>query len=489
MADSPEIVKTDTEVIIKFPKHSDLDIKFYNPEIMHSLGFVDATVHLDTQEPTTPDTQNREGWSLTQTQSGGGLFDYEAAPEQPLETMTYPYRYFAYMFRNLSPVSSGTKPEPELNQKEEKEPTGLLGTIMSFTNKNSGEEKKPEPTPDHREGWSSTPTVKEEQTPQAQSSGFFSMFLNKNKTPETAPTTESSILDSVEDHPSQWSGVVTPTVGDLTKNATVVEPIKYPTPEEKQPSLTGSDRQGGQSLMSIFSTQTQTQTQTTEEKQPSMTGPDRQGGQSLMESIFPSQTNETQPTTEEKQPSSIMETFFPTQPQTQTQTQPTENVTPPDVDMSKTTGSLRPDLTQTQPTEQEHETHTLNEVDPVVSAVPETPVEPPAPTPFAPVTTPFSAKWVIHVPIASNHEGVSDGKDPVVIDNARFEDVLLFAEMEARNGIYVRGEFVDVLGKYVKIGVVEQLNGTDKMRTVKEYLSGRVLLEGTKMQKYSLLFQ
>jgi hypothetical protein len=123
--------------------------------------------------------------------------------------------------------------------------------------------------------------------------------------------------------------------------------------------------------------------------------------------------------------------------------------------------------------------------DPVVSSVPETPTEPPFPVPFAPVVTPLSAKWVIHIPLASNPVDEVDGIAET--DNAAFDDVLVFAQMEARNGIYVRGEFIDVLGKSIKIGSVEQLSSGENNRTIKEYLSGRTLLEGTKMQKYSML--
>jgi len=391
---SPEITKTDTEIVIKFPKHSDLDIKFYNPEIIQSLGFVGATVHLDTLE--TPGEQ----------QTGGGLLDYEPTPEQPVESLSYPYRYFAYMFGSFNPMArkEPVKDEP----KEETQPSGFMGTIMSLT---SGEKK-------------SEPTTETEPTP-ASESGFFSMFLNTNK-------------------------------NDLTKNATVVKETTIIEPTN------------GLAVSSSLPSE-----ETPNKEEPS-----------LVDSLFPEEPPTT-PSPEEtpNKETSLMDSLFPEEPPTIPSPEETPNKETSLVDSSSVAES--PSIITEEPPEQQQESESVTIPDPVVSSVPETLTEPPFPVPFAPVVTPLSAKWVIHIPIASNPVDEVDGVAET--DNAAFEDVLVFAQMEARNGIYVRGEFIDVLGKSIKIGSVEQLSSGEKNRTIKEYLSGRTLLEGTKMQKYSML--
>ena len=425
---SPEITKTDTEIVIKFPKHSDLDIKFYNPEIIQSLGFVGATVHLDTLE--TPGEQ----------QTGGGLLDYESTPEQPVESLSYPYRYFAYMFRSINPTRKEEPKEEPVKPKEETQPSGLMGTIMSLT---SGEKKsQPEPTP---------------------SAGFFSMFLNKKDLTKNATVVKETTI-------------VEPTNGLAVSSSLPSEE----TPTKEEPSLMDS-------LFTPSSVTTTPSPIASPEETPIKET-------SLMDSLFPPSSVTTTPSpiaspeeTPTKEEPSLMDSLFPSSSVTTT---PSPIASPEETPTKETSlmDSPVPSSVAESPsimTEEPPDVVSSSIPDPVVSSVPETPTEPPFPVPFAPVVTPLSAKWVIHIPLASNPVDEVDGIAET--DNAAFDDVLVFAQMEARNGIYVRGEFIDVLGKSIKIGSVEQLSSGENNRTIKEYLSGRTLLEGTKMQKYSML--
>ena len=474
---SPEIEKTETEIVIKFPKHTDLDIKYYNPEVFHSLGFNDVSIHLDTLEPS-DNTQN----GVLEQQLGGGLLDYEPVPEQPIETLTYPYRYFAYMFRALNPMRTTSNnvvktetiqsrepavplDEPSLSNK----PTGLMASIMGISD--TIEEKMA--SSQVQEPVSKEP---ETETKPAESGGFFSMFLNKK---------------------------------DLTKNATIVEPVKEttilpisPEPIEKKTSI----------MDSLFPPaspeQPMTENKETENKEPSImdslfppASPEQPITEnketenkepSIMDSLFPPASPE-QPMTENKETEnkepSIMDSLFPpaSPEQTMTENKETENKEPSIMDSLFPTQTETIQKEPTEPQEPQIQTQpptaqTQTKPDAVVSSLPAAEPEPAPVAPLAAIVTPFSAKWVIHIPISANSpEGPINTED-------KFNDVLVFSEMEAKNGIYVRGEFVDVLGRNIKIGSVEQLGSGENMRTVKEFIAGKPLLEGTLMQKYSLLF-
>ncbi len=437
MADSPEIEKTDTEVVIKFPKHSDLDIKFYNPEIFHSLGFKNVTIHLDTLE--------------SGNMYGGGLLDYEPTPEQPIETLSYPYRYFAYMFRAFNPSAKSdvqTKPSA---------PKGLISSIMGLAdNARPSGEMVVDLSSNNNKPQLTESKDKEEVEKE---NGFFSMFVNKNKQPATATDKkEPSIIDSL--FPAEKTPIEQkePSIIDSLFPAAEKTPtpaaVEEKTPEQKEPSI----------MDSLFPAAEKTPTPATvgvEEKTPEQKEP------SIMDSLFPAAEKTPTPATvgvEEKTPEqkepSIMDSLFPAAEKTPTATADNQGVA------------------------------TMNEVTPdaVVTSLPATEPEPAPVIPFAPITTPFSAKWVIHVPIVDNNTQDAGEEDMPTKDNESFDDVLLFSELEAKNGIYVRGNFIDVLGHKIKIGSVEQLGSGENMRTVKEYLSGRPLLEGTRMQKYSILF-
>jgi len=519
MSSSPEISKTDTEIVIKFPKHSDLDIKFYNPEIFHSLGFVGATVSLDTLEG---------------DQTGGGLLDYQPIPEQPIEELSYPYRYFAYMFRGLTPKTN--TPSPPQKQQDSAPQNGLIGTIMGLNSGDKKEEEESKPEEEEEE-------PKEEET--KPSGGFFSMFLAK---PKSNSDKSSSLFTG------------------LTKNATVVEPIKQspesngnkvdnsgdnepePKPESLMETLfpsTKPEEPKPESLMELKP----------EEPKPESLmepNPEEPKSESFIESLFsstkPEEPNltepnptETEPNPTEPKPKSFMESLFPS---TKPEEPKSEYLFPSEEPTSESLPKSETPLYENK-----------NKPDPLVSLNKSVPIEPPPQNPFGPVVTPFSAKWVIHIPLASNPydsdlepeeeeeyidgildnvgdiediidgdvEGVIEGKLQGVIDNkldgvldgvldkARlgrlngekvvsasvsssaekdsdaFDDVIVFAQMEARNGIYIRGLFIDIAGKRIKIGSVEQLSSNENNRTIKEYLSGREVLEGTKMQKYSML--
>jgi hypothetical protein len=80
----PTFVKTDTQLVIRFPKHSDLDIKIYNPAFFELLGFrgVETSV------------------VVPGTQTGGDGTGETAEVDQRL---TYPYKYFQFLFKRFTP--------------------------------------------------------------------------------------------------------------------------------------------------------------------------------------------------------------------------------------------------------------------------------------------------------------------------------------------------------------------------------------------------
>ncbi len=474
MSFSPEIIKTDTEIVIKFPKHSDLDIKFYNPEIIQSLGFVGATVHLDTLGP--------------DAMFGGGLFDYEPVPEQPIEKLSYPYRYFAYMFRALNPNSNtySTTQQPQSK--------GILGSIMETL---GSKNKSPSETQKSGIIDSVFPST-ESKTPEPKKSGFFSMFLAK-KTKQTNDGIMNSITSNAaksETIPDTVKEPVQESKGGIMDSLFGTNTPKEPVEESKggiMDSLFGTntpkepvEESKGGIMDSLFGTNTPKEpveesnggvmdslfSQTTAKDAEESKEPVEESKGGIMDSLFGTNTPK-ESVEESKQPveeskGGIMDSLFGTNT-------PKESVEESKEPVEESKGDTEPEQTVNQ-----------NTPDPVLSVVPEMETDPKQPPPFAPITTQFSSKWVIHIPLASQIEkqpieGVAERQ------NAEFEDVLMFSEMEVRNGIYIRGEFVNILGRHVKIGSVEQLEPGEKMRTVKEYLSGRILLEGTTLQKYYAL--
>jgi hypothetical protein len=120
-----------------------------------------------------------------------------------------------------------------------------------------------------------------------------------------------------------------------------------------------------------------------------------------------------------------------------------------------------------------------------VSFAPTVPLSPSAEPFFHPVSL-ATGTWEIHIPISSNKE--IEYQDSPERDMGEFNDVMNFNDMELRNGIYVHGSFSTILGKKVKLGYVEELTDSAKGETIRQYLSGRPMLEGTYMQKIQKLY-
>lgn len=96
------IVQTDAHLVIRFPKHSDLDMKIYNPAFFNLLGF-----------------HNVETSIVLPTTQGGG--DGTGEPVVVNQHLTYPYKYFQFLFKRFTPSPGSLALVPTIYSKP-KEP-------------------------------------------------------------------------------------------------------------------------------------------------------------------------------------------------------------------------------------------------------------------------------------------------------------------------------------------------------------------------------
>lgn len=129
MSVTPTIEQTDTSLIFRFPKSSDLDLKVYNPAFFESLGVV-ATISI-------VNDRGEEVASSKEMVGGNGSSSGE---------LTFPYSQFVYLMRRGRDDTTANEPEAEPIQ------TRFFSAISNAfsnvkTNIQSGLDKLPKSVP------------------------------------------------------------------------------------------------------------------------------------------------------------------------------------------------------------------------------------------------------------------------------------------------------------------------------------------------------
>jgi hypothetical protein len=358
-----------------------------------------------------------------------------AGPSEPGEKqLTFPYKYFAFMFKKITPKINPNpnapidQPIPEQPSAEPKKGfvSSLSDTIANLVSKTSN---------------TTTDVITNNDTVKS--------LMTLNPTQVEEPKTQT-IITPVEPTPAE----PTPT------EPTPAEPIpEEPTPAEPTPAEPIPVEPTPAEPIPVEPTPAEP---TPVEPTPAE----------------PTPAEPTPPTPVEKKDTGFFSTF-------------TRILTPSKKEDASAGAreSVEETVSSDKPVEEELPEPTITESksEPVETPVSIAPVVEPVPefrTPLQPASF-MADRWVVHIPLSEMDD--RDIDDIAELDNKQFEDVLNFNEMERRNGIYVRGEFHTILGRKVKIGYVEELNNKEKKRTIAEYLSGRPVLEGTLMKKYAAI--
>ena len=113
MSVTPTIEKTDTSVIFRFPKSSELDLKVYNPAFFESLGIM-ATISIV--------TDRGEEVSSSKNMMGGGEMDKQ---------LTFPYNQFVYMVNRGRDPDADALPTPPTEPEEEPIQTRFFSAVSN----------------------------------------------------------------------------------------------------------------------------------------------------------------------------------------------------------------------------------------------------------------------------------------------------------------------------------------------------------------------